>query len=70
MHRLVFLFSVLTAGMLPAADTDFHLYLLIGQSNMAGRGKVELQDKVAVPRVLMLNKANEWVSAVDPISFD
>ena len=37
---------------------------------MAGRGKVELRDKVAVPRVLMLNKANEWVSAVDPISFD
>lgn len=70
MHRLVILFSVLAAGILPAADTDFHLYLLIGQSNMAGRGKVELQDKVAVPRVLMLNKANEWVSAVDPISFD
>ena len=70
MHRLVILFSVLAAGMLPAADTDFHLYLLIGQSNMAGRGKVELQDKVAAPRVLMLNKANEWVSAVDPISFD
>ena len=46
MHRLVILFSVLAAGMLPAADTDFHLYLLIGQSNMAGRGKVELQDKV------------------------
>jgi hypothetical protein len=52
------------------ADADFHLYLLIGQSNMAGRGKLELQDKVAVPRVLMLNKANEWVSAVDPIHFD
>jgi len=37
---------------------------------MAGRGKIALEDKVAVPRVLMLNKANEWVSAVDPISFD
>ena len=70
MHRLVILFSLLAAGMLPAADTGFHLYLLIGQSNMAGRGKVELQDKVAVPRVLMLNKVNEWVSAVDPIFFD
>lgn len=53
-----------------AADANFHLYLLIGQSNMAGRGKVVLEDKVAVPRVLMLNKAHEWVSAVDPISFD
>ncbi len=37
---------------------------------MAGRGKIALEDKVAVPRVLMLNKGNEWVSAVDPIHFD
>ena len=63
------LFASITCA-LQAADANFHLYLLIGQSNMAGRGKIELQDKVAVPRVLMLNKANEWVSAVDPIHFD
>ena len=60
----------MVACALQAAEANFHLYLLVGQSNMAGRGKIELQDKVAVPRVLMLNKANEWVSAVDPISFD
>ena len=70
MRRIFLSLFAFVAGILPAADADFHLYLLIGQSNMAGRGKVELQDKVAVPRVLMLNKANEWVSAVDPISFD
>ena len=57
----------MAACVLHAADADFHLYLLVGQSNMAGRGKIELQDKVAVPRVLMLHNANEWVSAVDPI---
>ena len=61
MRRLFFSLFAFVAGILPAADADFHLYLLIGQSNMAGRGKIELQDKVAVPRVLMLNKANEWV---------
>jgi len=66
---LTVLFASITCA-LQAADANFHLYLLIGQSNMAGRGKIELQDKVAVPRVLMLNKANEWVSAADPISFD
>ena len=60
----------MVACVLQAAEANFHLYLLVGQSNMAGRGKIELQDKEAVPRVLMLNKANEWVSAVDPISFD
>ena len=70
MRRIFLSLFAFVAGILPAADADFHLYLLIGQSNMAGRGKVELQDKVVVPRVLMLNKANEWVSAVDPISFD
>ncbi|MDP3072875.1 MAG: sialate O-acetylesterase [Opitutaceae bacterium] len=49
---------------------NFHLFLLIGQSNMAGRGAVEAQDKVPHPRVLTLNKAGEWVPAVDPIHFD
>ena len=54
---------------LPAKD-KFHLFLLVGQSNMAGRGKVEEQDKKSHPRVLALNKAGEWVPAVDPIHFD
>ena len=70
MRRGLLAFFALVAGTVSAADANFHLYLLIGQSNMAGRGKIALEDKVAVPRVLMLNKANEWVSAVDPISFD
>ena len=49
---------------------SFHLFLLVGQSNMAGRGKVEPGDMVAPARVLTLNKAGEWVPAVDPIHFD
>lgn len=48
----------------------FHLFLLVGQSNMAGRGVVAAEDKVAHPRVLMLNKDNVWVPAVDPMHFD
>lgn len=51
-------------------DTDFHLYLLIGQSNMAGRGEVEPQDKDVHPRVFTLNRTGEWVPAADPIHFD
>ena len=70
MRHWLFGFFAMVACVLQAAEANFHLYLLVGQSNMAGRGKIELQDKVAVPRVLMLNKANEWISAVDPISFD
>ncbi|MCF7789061.1 MAG: sialate O-acetylesterase [Prosthecobacter sp.] len=54
---------------LPSKD-KFHLFLLVGQSNMAGRGVVEAQDKVVNPRVLMLSKEGKWVPAVDPLHFD
>ncbi len=60
----------LTCGSGKESYEDFHLYLLIGQSNMAGRGKVEAQDKEIHPRVFTLNKENKWVPAVDPIHFD
>ena len=49
---------------------DMQLFLLAGQSNMAGRGKVTKQDKVARPRVWMLTKDLKWVPAVDPLHFD
>ena len=49
---------------------NVHLFLLIGQSNMAGRGTVEDQDKVPHARVLMFSKAGEWVPATDPMHFD
>ena len=49
---------------------DLQLFLLIGQSNMAGRGKVEAQDREPLPRVWMLNKALAWVPAIDPVHFD
>jgi hypothetical protein len=48
----------------------FHLYLLVGQSNMAGRGKVEAEDKKPIANLLMLDKENHWVPAVDPLHFD
>jgi hypothetical protein len=51
-------------------DKNLHLYLLIGQSNMAGRGEVEAQDKESHPRVFTLDKESKWVPAVDPIHFD
>jgi hypothetical protein len=51
-------------------ETRLHLFLLAGQSNMAGRGVVEAEDRVAHPRVLALDRAGAWVPAVDPIHFD
>jgi len=54
---------------LPAKE-QFHLFLLVGQSNMAGRGVVTPADKLPQARVLMLNQAGKWVPAVDPMHFD
>jgi hypothetical protein len=46
------------------------LFLLAGQSNMAGRGKVEARDSVVNPRVLKLDRSMSWVPAVDPLQWD
>lgn len=59
--------SGLPAGVTPA---KFHLYVLAGQSNMAGRGAVEPIDKTPHPRVWVLNRANQWVPATEPLHFD
>jgi hypothetical protein len=55
---------------IPEDASRFHLFLLAGQSNMAGRGKVEPQDAEPHPRVRMLDQAGNWVPAVDPLHFD
>jgi hypothetical protein len=54
----------------PAQKDNFHLYLLTGQSNMAGRGIVEPQDTVGNPQILRLNREGEWEIARDPLHFD
>ncbi len=49
---------------------SFHIFLLAGQSNMAGRGKIEDQDKVPHSRLLSLDKSKSWIPAIAPIHFD
>ena len=49
---------------------QFRLYLLIGQSNMAGRGAIEPQDTIGNPRILRLNRQGDWEIAKDPLHFD
>jgi hypothetical protein len=50
--------------------TNLHLYLLMGQSNMAGRGKLAAEDQTPHPRVLMFTLANQWEPAVEPVTHD
>jgi len=54
---------------LPAKE-KLHLYLLMGQSNMAGRGKIAPEDKVPHPRVLVFTLDNKWELAVEPVTRD
>ena len=69
-HAIVSLIALLLAPLaaLPAAEPlnlptkeKFHLFLLIGQSNMAGRGIIEAQDRIPHPRV-----TSRWVSFPAP----
>ncbi len=69
MKRILPLFF-LTVFIFPAmAQKDMDIFLLIGQSNMAGRGDLEGQ-RIAMDSVYMLDKNNQWVSASEPIHFD
>jgi hypothetical protein len=53
---------------LPAKE-QFHIYLLFGQSNMAGRGQLE-EGRPAHPRVLKLTAEHKWLPATEPLHFD
>lgn len=46
------------------------LYLLVGQSNMAGRGAVDSTDRQSNPRLWALNRDGQWVLAAEPLHFD
>lgn len=52
-----------------AGKSGYDLYLLVGQSNMVGVGKIEAQDTLTHPRVFVLNEADEFVLAKDPLPF-
>ena len=52
-------------------DPNFHIYLLMGQSNMAGRGKItEELKKLQHDHVQMLDSNYQWVQAKHPVHFD
>jgi hypothetical protein len=74
-NRLLLLTGVLCFFTLLADDQaqkprKMDLYLLIGQSNMAGRGVVEPEDQETHPRVWTLTKEGTWRPAAEPLHFD
>lgn len=68
------LVASLFAAVLPLISqeppSNLDLFLLIGQSNMAGRGIVEAQDKVPILNVYALQKDDTWSLAIDPLHWD
>lgn len=69
---VIFTSSCSTIDPMPEATEkiDFQVFLLAGQSNMAGRGLVTEADREVHPRVLMLTKDGTWQYAVDPVHYD
>jgi len=52
-------------------DPNFHIYLLMGQSNMAGRGKITDEFKnIQHVNLQMLDSNYKWVQAKHPLHFD
>ncbi|WP_321285775.1 sialate O-acetylesterase [uncultured Sunxiuqinia sp.] len=52
-----------------ASKANTWVFLMAGQSNMAGRGAVEAQDTVTNKRILTINKGNKWILAKEPLHF-
>jgi len=45
-----------------------HIYLLIGQSNMAGRAAIPAEDKRPMEGCFLLDRKNRWVPASNPLN--
>ena len=45
---------------IPYSDENFHIYLFLGQSNMAGRGALLKEDYVVVNNAYLLNADGNW----------
>lgn len=68
--RLLVLLLLGAGRPIQAAPDHLQLFLLIGQSNMAGRGPVGPEDQRTNPRIFMLTKDLVWVPAKDPLHQD
>jgi hypothetical protein len=75
MRKYIFMTLCLMAGINAYAqqtpDPNFELYILAGQSNMAGRGTItdDLKNE-GNSRLYMLTKDNTWALAKHPLHFD
>ncbi|MGZ8553110.1 MAG: sialate O-acetylesterase, partial [Chitinophagaceae bacterium] len=53
----------------PKNKTKVWVFILAGQSNMAGRGLVEPEDTLAEKRLLTIDKDGQLITAKEPLHF-
>ncbi|MAM91428.1 MAG: acetylxylan esterase [Opitutaceae bacterium] len=53
---------------LPVSKESFHVYLLIGQSNMAGRAQVEKEHAGTIEGCFLLGAQDDWEPASNPMN--
>ncbi|MBV6645458.1 MAG: hypothetical protein KI790_08405 [Cyclobacteriaceae bacterium] len=66
-HRKAYFPKILTAPDRLASKENLWIFLMAGQSNMAGRGLVEAQDTIPNDRIIYLSIQNQWVLAKEPL---
>lgn len=63
--------AVAQDSLLPDKNSELHLYILLGQSNMAGRGQITpALANVQHPRVYVLDRTGNWAIAKHPLHYD
>ena len=69
--RFALMFFSTVAMWCGAANTDgCDIYLLMGQSNMSGRGALSAENALPNDRIIKFSKKKKWVPAREPLHFD
>ena len=69
-NSLLALAAVLAASVVSAAEKPYDLYLLVGQSNMSGRGHLTAENRISDPRVFSFGRDWTFAPAVEPLHWE
>ena len=70
MNRMLLGTVVLCAALGLRAERPYDLYLLVGQSNMSGRGHLTAENRIGDPRVFSFGRDEKFVPAVEPLHWE
>lgn len=71
MKTMILHLTLLGLTLVPASfAAPMQVFLLVGQSNMAGRGALDSEARAPHPGIYTLSRQLLWVPATDPLHFD